>query len=346
MAQYLQDILSQATAIRNELGFYRSAENQKILTALADLNKKRVVFLGMGSSNFCAYGASIILNQAGINCRTESASQVLHYELASIGDDDLVVLTSQSGESAEIVALVSCLPESIDVLGICNFPDSTLGKRAKYLLSMNVKPEEAVSTRTYLASLILTQLLAVTLVSSDTDVFFAHLDQALTSLAALLQEQSQIVESLQAFVEPGQTVAVIGRGYGLGTARAGALFIREAAKFPALDFESAEFRHGPFEMVDSRLCALILAPEGPGYTLQIALARDIIERGGKVILVASTQVDIAKKNCLLIKTGPLYEALSGLVQIVPIHLLAYVLAQQSGFEPGVFRWSSKVTSRE
>lgn len=345
MNGFMKDVLSQPSDIRRAMEAYRAGANSAVLQQISAMQYRDVLFTGMGSSHFCGQAAVIHLAKNGIRAQLDSASEILHYEMERITPDTLLVLISQSGESGEIVELIERLPADRCVVGITNDPESTLAKRANLLLLMHVASEEAVSTRTYLASLVLCALVATALTNGGMEAALQEAELALKGLEQSLCVLGERELEIRRFVGIPPYLCVIGRGYARATARAGALFIRECAKYPALDFDSGEFRHGPFEMVDAQFCALLFAPGDATYPLHKALAADIARLGGKLIFVTEQAVDFAHENILTLQL-PLSGGMFGpLVDVSAAQIVANLLAEQRGLPVGVFRQSNKVTGQ-
>jgi glucosamine--fructose-6-phosphate aminotransferase (isomerizing) len=301
----------------------------------------------MGSSHFCNYGAVITLNAQGITAMTMSASQLLHYEQGMITEHTLLVLVSQSGESAEVLHIIEEISKDVTVVAVTNNSRSTLARRGDITLCLNVREEESVTTRTYLASIVAVNLVALALIGDiDPNSLETAVASALESLESYLTSHDTATQKMRDFVGQPTSLSLIGRGYSLSSVRAGALFIREVTKFPALDFDAGEFRHGPFEMIDSNFTAMVWAPEGRTVDLCTKLAWDIAERGGKVVLVTGRKQQAQHPRILTIGLPSAEELWSPLVDVSPVQLIANLLAEDRGFEVGKFRWSSKITSVE
>ena len=160
MNAYLKDVLDQPKSIRNAFANFTCAENLKMMKEISDLKYDKILFTGMGSSHYACYCASIHLNQQGFTSIVTSTSQLLHYEMELINKNTLLFLVSQSGESAEIVNLLGKMPEACAMVAITNNPQSTLAKIADYTFILNLEDEESVTTRTYVSSLVLIDLIA------------------------------------------------------------------------------------------------------------------------------------------------------------------------------------------
>jgi glucosamine--fructose-6-phosphate aminotransferase (isomerizing) len=261
----------------------------------------------------------------------------------SIKKDTLLVLISQSGESVEIVKLISRLPEDIFVVGVTNDPQSSLGRRAQITVVLNVEEEESVTTRTYLSSIMAVGLIGKSLIKDLNHEDIHDLSTAADSLKNLTDQWEGIKAKLMDFIPNPSYLCLIGRGDALTTARAGALFVREVSKFPALDFDSGEFRHGPFEMVDENFAGFIFAQDSHTWDLDLFLAKDVASRGGKIVFVTDKETE-ESENFLPLLIDKIDPLLSPVLQIVPVQLYADQLARDRGFEPGKFRWNTKITT--
>lgn len=346
MNNFLKDVLDQPDSMRKALESILTKENTNKMEEISKLSFDKVLFTGMGSSHFCNYGADIHLVQNGFASFVQSASQMLHYERNLINESSLLILVSQSGESGEIVRLIENIPENIKVVAITNNPNSTLGKRGNYTFLLGVEDEESVSTRTYLSSIILVNLIAKAITGKIKDIDISEIKDSVDKLEQLLKSYIEISEKMKAFIGVPPYICVIGRGASLSSVRAGALFIREVAKFPSIDFDSGEFRHGPFEMVDENFSGIIFAPEGITCGLNCKLAEDIADKGGKVVLVTNRKIKSALKNILVIEIETVNEYLFPILEIVPIQLFANYVAESKNLEVGKFRWSSKICKIE
>lgn len=343
MNNFIKDVTGQSESLKEGMKSFASDETLKDLNSLKSMGFNKILFTGMGSSNFCSIPAKNFLVKNGLDAKVESASQILYYEKNLITKDTLLILISQSGESVEIVKLIKELPEDIFVVGVTNDKDSTLGKRAQICVFLNVEEEESVTTRTYLSSIMAANLIGKALIRDLNDADVSDLKTAANSLKALTDKWTSIKSALIEFMPHPSYLCLIGRGDALTTARAGALFVREVSKFPALDFDSGEFRHGPFEMVDENFAGFIFAQDSNTWDHDLFLAKDAASRGGKIVFVTDKEVE-ASENFLPLLIDKIDPLLSPILQIVPVQLYADQLARDRGFEPGKFRWNTKITT--
>lgn len=347
---YLEDILSQDREMECVLEYYRTGEMKERLAELKQLSFQRVIFSGMGSSHFCAYGADILLSSCGISSKVISTGELIYYEKECLKEGTLLCLISQSGESAEIKHLLELIDEKISVIGVTNREDSTLGKRADICFPLKVSDEISVTTRTYQSSLFIVQLIATVLSGGDADAVLKEYGKTICLMKEYLPDYEGQMKKCRDFCRNMEVISLIGRGNALSSVRAGALFLREVAKFPAIDFDSAEFRHGPMEMVQEGFYGIVFAPSGCTQELNVKLAADIADKGGRVVLITDERADreliSSYENILPVVLPEAKEYASQLLQIIPVQLLANITAEEKGIPAGVFRWGSKIMTKE
>ncbi len=333
---YLDDIFSQSGSLK------RCAEEintqVEIMKKIREEEYEKIIFAGMGSSNYGSMAADIFLTKHGVISIRYSASELLHHYKEILNEKTLLVLTSQSGESAEIINLIKVLPPKICVVGITNDQESTLAKRSKYTLLMRVEAEKSVTTRTYMAGMALTLCLAMILAGFSYDYFLKGLLKAIKGMEEI---GNKYKDNMQIFVPKNNTIWVLGRGLDYGTALSSALFLREVSRINAISESCGEFRHGPFEVVDSDFYGIILDTQEHVHDINKKLAEDIQKKGGNILFLSSWIESLPG-----IKLPDCDNWYQPFLTIIPVQLLANELARKKGIKAGDFRWGSKVTKVE
>lgn len=347
MSTYLEDVCTQPSQLREALQFYEKTGMIEQMKTMAALPFRKVIFSGMGSSHFCSAAAAVYLKRHGVDNQVISTGELLYYEKEVLTQDTLLVLISQSGESAETVRLIGRMPEQVMVAAVTNEENSTLARRGQFVFGLHVQPEEAVTTRTYLASVCMTLLLADAIVHQSAEGMFAQIMDSLSALEDILERKEQVAEATAPFLEECPVLSLMGRGYSMGSVQAGALFFREIVKLPAMAFDEAEFKHGPLEMVEKGFRAVVFAPAGETADLNCRMAESIVEKGGMAVLITDGAAQVRPMEGLfVIRLGRAAEYLTPLFQIVPVQLMADSLAKRRNITAGRFRWGSKVMDSE
>lgn len=338
-----KDILMQPQDMQVSFAFYKKENYYEKMKALADKSYGKIVFTGMGSSFSACMNTSKVLMNHGIACQAVATSDLLYYQMDMLEKDDLIVMVSQSGESGEIVDLLKLIDDKIRVVAVTNNPDSTLGKRGEECFVLKVRDELAVSTRTYLSSIILLYMLQESFLGTKEAKVMQDIELSLKYLTETVDDFDEMSAAMEKHLGNPSYLVLISRGFAYQTADAGSLFIKEVAKYPSIPMEGGQFRHGPFEMVVSGLSALIFAPRGASMEMQIHLAKDLAERGGKVVLITDSDEVITIPGILVIHQSYANELLSCLVNIVPVQCFGNFAAKAKGIKVGEFVYGSKVT---
>lgn len=341
---YEKDIFTQADDIRAALQFYADSHYGEKIRTLSETKYSKIILTGMGSSYSACFNANTILRNQGLPSTVIAASQLVHYELPSIDADTLLVMVSQSGRSGEIVELIEKLTVPCKVVGLTNDEESPLGRRADMLLNLHVKPEQAVSTRTYLAPIVLMHIFAAAYIGEYDDELVSDLKLSLSHLEESVSEFEDISKKLESFLGFPPYVSLIGRGYSMCTVDAGALFLKEVSKYPSIPFDAGQFRHGPFEMIGPDFTAVFFASEGVGFENQIRLAKDVAAKGSKAIIITDNDDIGSEDNILVIHQKYVSPELACIVNILPVQCLGNYIAKKKGLNVGEFLYSNKVTT--
>jgi glucosamine--fructose-6-phosphate aminotransferase (isomerizing) len=346
---YVRDILSQPQALRSALDKFNPDVLARAAQGYARRAYDRIIITGMGASLYGAYPAWLLLTGASIPALLVDGSELLHYTRHLLNETTLLWILSQSGLSAEIVALLEVLSDHPvgGMLAITNDPSSPLAKAAEAAIFLHAEPEQSVSTRTYLNTLALAKLVALTLIGAPLEPAYTELRQTADALEIYLQEWEQHVQRIGALVGQPKSLTVLGRGPSLANVYTGALVQMEAAKFPALAIPAGQFRHGPLELVEPRDVQVLLAGDGPTSHLQRRLFEDLASlQTTPLWLECNQNVNAAIPGDARLPAPNVLGAGLPLGEILPLQLLSVYLAQSAGREPGKFRYISKITTRE
>jgi len=288
------------------------------------------LFAARGTSDHAATYATYALGgMAGLPVALATPSLHTIYHTPPKLDGALVVGISQSGQSPDVVSVIEeARAQGGATLAITNDDSSPLARAADYVLALAAGEERSVAaTKTYTAQLAACALLAA-LWSERGGGPGAALLGALRAIPDTLAQALALddaVAELSLRYRFANHCLVLARGFNVATAKELALKLKELTGLLADAASSADFRHGPIALVEPDFPALLIAPTGPTHADMLALAHEVGERGGDIVLLSdavSTPV-----GRLLRLPGPLDEWLTPLVAIVPGQLLALYVAQ-------------------
>ncbi len=340
-----EDIFHLPDDMKKSLDFYTESGYPEQVKKIDLKAYRNIVLTGMGSSYSVVLNPASELANAGYPAAAVVASDLLLYRLESVGADTLVIMVSQSGESAEIAGLCERLPVETFVFAVTNNPTSTLAKRGDLTLLLHMETEKSASTRSYLAPTILLYLIIEAMLGRSAEKAYEDLVLTLDYQKESIGHFGEWKEAVGGFLGLPPYLAVIGRGWSFCTADDGSLFIKETAKYPSICFEAAQFRHGPFELVEEGFAAFLFIPAGPGEAELLRMAADIAAHGGKVVTVAQEGVTVAEhKNILPLYQNYVSQRLAPIGNILPLFVFGIYAAERKGLEVGVFHSCPKVTT--
>ncbi|MEO8475656.1 MAG: SIS domain-containing protein [Actinomycetota bacterium] len=346
---FIAEISGQPDALRRAATGLR--EDESALRAIAAAATGRhLIFTGMGSSYDACYPAVTELAQAGIPATMVDAAELLHFRRAIANGDALLIAVSQSGESAEIVRLLDLVRRDAGppiVVAVTNGAGNTLARSADHVLDTRAGKESGPSTMTFAASLVVVAAVGRVLAGLDPVAVIDRVDRA-AELAAgaaerLIAEVGVADELADWFADP-QTAVILGRGPARAAAEMGALTVKEAVGIPIESLQTAQFRHGPLELVGPGLAAILVATEPETLEIDLELATELVRFGAHVLLVTAGAHELPGARTLT--TGTLDRGLTPAVSVIPIQLLAWRLATRHGREPGAYYRAAKVTTHE
>jgi glucosamine--fructose-6-phosphate aminotransferase (isomerizing) len=310
-------------------------------------NDKPIVFVGMGSAAYLCLPAEFYFNQQGRYASVLYASEAFYHNFIPALKHTNVVFNSRSGETVEVVKLSQALAEAkIPFVAITNEPESTLARQAAHVVWSDSRKDELVSINIVTGMMLATLLLAAEAVGQLVAVR-PVLDKLVTAMDEAIALASQQAEAIASLFEPIRPIYLLARGASKGAAFCARLVLEEVSRHPAVYLESSEFRQGPIEVVDDQFGALVFVAEGQPGQLDLSLARDILDTGGRVMAIGSNINNLgASDSSLTFPLAPLPAAFRSVLEVVPAQVLAYKLAQRQGREPGTVRYIAKVITSE
>lgn len=140
-----------------------------------------------------------------------------------------------------------------------------------------------VSTRTYIITLAVGQLAALTLTNGDLQQGMDDLQVTASGLVEYFADWKNHLKVIKDRIPPPRNLILLGRGYSLAAACTGALILGEASKFAAIGMQAGEFRHGPMELVSPSLTAMLFAGPRETQELNRRLYQDLNDAGARAM---------------------------------------------------------------
>lgn len=306
------------------------------------LRTRRPVFTGIGASFAAAAAPVHTLRARGLPAHR-----------AGVGDlppggpalGDAVIAVSQSGRSAETVAVQAALRSATGVLtaAVVNIPGSPVTRVSDLTVDLGAQRDSKASTIGFTGTLAALGVLA--------DAWQAPGQArpgAWTGLGAALRQLESgltpVVERFADLLAPAVGIDVAGEQGSVAAAESGALLLREVSRIPATAFELRNYLHGPTESAHPAGHARRTGHVLVGGRRSVELALQLAAFGAPVVLLAEEPVAAQDlSGVAVLQLPPVPEPQRAVLATVVLQRLSLELAERSGDDPDEFVFSSSDT---
>ena len=341
----LKEIFEQPECITNCMrGRVNVEANHVTLSAVTDYKKqllaaKRIIIVACGTSWHAGLiGKQIIENLCRIPVEVEYASE-FRYRNPVVGEGDVVIAISQSGETADTLAAVELAKrQGAFIYGICNAIGSSIPRATNTGSYIHVGPEIGVaSTKAFTGQVTVLTMFALALgkekgmvPEADYQEIVKELSEIPTKMKEVLKLNERIADLSRTFTY-ARNFLYLGRGFSYPVALEGALKLKEISYIHAEGYPAAEMKHGPIALIDSDMPVVVIATHNNMYEKVLSNIQEIKARKGRVIALVSKGDDtIAKIADEVIELPDTLECLEPLIATIPLQLMAYHVAVCKG----------------
>lgn len=300
---------------------------------------KRIIFVACGTSWHAALvGEYLFEDLTRIPVEVEYASE-FRYRNPIIGEGDIVIAISQSGETADtMAALELAKSKGATILGICNVVGSSISRITHAGSYTHAGPEIGVaSTKAFTAQVTVLTLMALAIARKKGTLNEAKFRRIITELelipdkVAKVLKSSDYIESISEIYKDATNALYLGRGNSFPVALEGALKLKEISYIHAEGYPAAEMKHGPIALIDEAMPVFVIATKGQSYEKVVSNIQEVKARKGKVIAIV-TEGDKQVKEMAdhVIEIPDTDEHLVPLLATIPFQLLSYYIAVMRG----------------
>ncbi|KAJ2900757.1 hypothetical protein MKZ38_002248 [Zalerion maritima] len=340
-----KEIFEQPESVVNTMRGRLDIENKKVTLGglrsyIATIRRcRRIIFIACGTSyHSCMAVRGIFEELAEIPIAVELASDFLDRE-APVFRDDTCVFVSQSGETADsLMALRYCLERGALTVGVVNVVGSSISLLTHCGVHVNAGPEIGVaSTKAYTSQFIAMVMFALSL-SEDRaskqqrrEEIMEGLSKVSGQIKTILELDQTIKEMCQRVFKNQKSLLLLGRGSQFSTALEGALKIKEISYLHCEAVMSGELKHGVLALVDENLPIIMILTRDSLFKKSLNAYQQVVARSGKPIVICNEgdeefQAAMAEK----IEVPKTVDCLQGLLNVIPLQLIAYWLAVMEG----------------
>lgn len=341
----LKEIFEQPDCLTNCMRGRINVEADHVtLSALIDYRRqllaaKRIVIVACGTSWHAGLiGKQLIETLCRIPVEVEYASE-FRYRNPVVGEDDVVIAISQSGETADTLAAVQLAKEKgAFIYGVCNAIGSSIPRATDTGTYIHVGPEIGVaSTKAFTGQVTVLTMFALAMADAKGTLArdeYLRVVKGLSEIPSKIEEVLKVndkVADLARTFTYAHNFLYLGRGFSYPVALEGALKLKEISYIHAEGYPAAEMKHGPIALIDSDMPVVVIATHNAMYEKVLSNIQEIKARKGRVIaLVTRGDRTISKIADEVIELPEVMECLEPLVATIPLQLLAYHVAVCKG----------------
>ncbi len=301
--------------------------------------RARKIFITACGTSYHAglIGEYMIEEYCRVPVEVEYASE-FRYRDPIIQDDNLVIVISQSGETADtLAALREAKRKGATVMGIVNVVGSTIARETHGGVYIHAGPEIGVaSTKAFTSQVTALALLTVMLARAKTmsaeegRQIVQELEQLPDKVNRALECDTIVKQIAQEFKD-NRNFLYLGRGYNFPVALEGALKLKEISYIHAEGYPAAEMKHGPIALIDEAMPVVFIATRDSTYDKIVSNIQEVKARRGKVIAVVSEgDHELDHLVDYTIPVPATVNFLQPIITIIPLQLLAYHIAVLRG----------------
>ena len=289
-------------------------------------------------------GKYVIEDLARVPVNVDIASE-FRYRNPIVGRDDLVIIISQSGETADsLAALRLAKSKGATTLAIVNAKGSSIAREADMLIYTLAGPEIAVaSTKAYITQLSVMYLFAFELALAKETLSVAECKRLISALQKMPDAVQYVIENCEEKCKyiatklvSAESLLYIGRGLDYALSMEGSLKLKEVSYIHSESYAAGELKHGTISLINDEMPVISVATQTDVIPKTISNIVEVKSRGAEIILVCTDACARGLKDGIadyVVEIPHSEELLMPITAVVPLQILAYYTAINRGNDP-------------
>lgn len=302
-------------------------------------NAKRIIITACGTAWHAGLvGEYMLEHYCRIPVEVEYASE-FRYRRPIINPDDVVILISQSGETADtLAALREAKKFGATTIGVVNVIGSTIAREVDAGTYIHAGPEIGVaSTKAFTSQVMALALITMMIANERKTVSREDLIKLAKEIKKIPEYLTQMIKKKDEYKEvamklkDSKNFLYLGRGINFPVALEGALKLKEISYIHAEGYPAAEMKHGPIALIDENMPVVFIAPKDKTYDKIISNIEEVKARKGKILAIASDgDTDIESYADYILRVPMTKAMLAPIVNVIPLQFLSYYIAAARG----------------
>lgn len=334
----LKEIFEQPTAIRSTLSEIIDGKKLKFKTLKWSANEikqiNNVRFIACGSAFHAGLVGSYLCEEFFKRTSKAEIASEFRYKSPHIDENTLIVIISQSGETADTLAALKIAKEKhAKIISIVNVENSSIAIESDSVIMTRAGKEIAVATtKAYSAQLAVIYSLIIYLSVISGELEKKQAGKMIEELKHIPEKVEEVLSDTNSIAELSEKtlkskyICFIGRGYDYCTAMEASLKLKEISYIPCEAYAAGELKHGTISLVDNKSLIIALSASDKLKSKTLSNVNEVIARGAQVITLTDKNGDGD------IKIPQVSDFLYPMLEVVPLQLLSYYTAKAKGCE--------------
>ncbi len=337
----LKEIMEQPKALKDTIqSALGDGDNRRVIDNLDASRFNRIVITACGSAYNAGYVNKYVFEQL---CRmpveVELASE-FRYKNPIIDQNTLVILISQSGETADtIAAMKEAKRKGAVTLSIVNVMSSTIAKETDYTLYTMAGPEIAVATtKAFSAQLVLLNIFAIAFAKKIGKISSEAKTKLLADISTIPYKTADLlgrVDLIQKFAVTCvgyKSIFFIGRNIDYAIAMEGSLKLKEISYIHSEAYAGGELKHGTISLVEENTLVVAISCCERLYEKIYSNIEQVISRDAKVLLIGNCIKASPGDRLEIINIPKINELFAPALSVIILQLFSYYVAANKGLD--------------
>ena len=295
------------------------------LEDLPDINQYRHIHIvGCGSAYYAGMVGKYLLEEDGKKVEIDVASEY-RYRNIIYEENTLVILISQSGETADtIAAMRKANKNKTDTLAIVNVEGSTIARECTYKVLIEAGREVAVATtKAFILQVLILSLLAYKIKKDD--AYLKDLENLPQQLKVLL-DKTGFYKKIADAIYQEENIFFIGRRVDYAISMEGSLKVKEVSYIHSEAYQAGELKHGTISLINKETVVFAIVTDDETKDKTISNLEEVISRGAVPIYVGTDESSYQTK----IIVPKVHPKLQPLLVVPTLQMIAYYVAYKRG----------------
>ncbi len=302
---------------------------------------QQIYIVACGSAYHVGMAVQYVIEEfSSIAVRVELASE-FRYRKMKLAKNSLVIIISQSGETADSLAALRMSKEAgVKTFGIVNVVGSSIAREADSVFYTLAGPEISVATtKAYSTQLIAGYLLAMQFALARGEMEQSVYDELLAELNTIPEKIEKILEDKERIQWYANKLAgckdafFIGRGIDYAIGLEGSLKMKEISYIHSEAYAAGELKHGPISLIEDKIPVIGILTQPDLYEKTVSNMVEVKSRGASLMGLTTYgnygMEDLADFTVYIPQTDPHF---AGSLSVVPLQLLGYYVSVAKGFD--------------